>query len=375
MISSVLRGAASQVLLQQGSRAIATQAMLAAGQKVGWVGLGRMGSRMVKQLLEAGNSVVVYDSNQLAVMRAKDVAKEHDWGSRFEVRDCPADLAADTDIPVVLTMLSNATACKDVYLGGKGLFKVPGGPRSSIFVDCTTVDPSTTRQLAAAAGMLRLHDSAAFLTDYGLRDGKPHLLDAPVSGGVVAAEHGDLTFMIGGHPRATDAVTPLLKQMGKDVIYCGKHGAGLIARLCNTLVVAASMAAVSESLAVGKRLGVDSKVLTEVLNSGSARCWASEVYNPVPGVIDDRSLPSNNGYKPGLPASTINEHLGMLLDAAQTAKSPAPLARNVMDLYDKINSEGLGDKDFSSIYRYIYGAGCSNSEWKEGQQLFSSQVP
>lgn len=363
-----------QHVMSTSMRAMATAANQSV-QKVGWVGLGRMGSRMVKHLLDAGNNVVVYDSNELALMRAKDVAKENKWGDRLEVRRCPADLASDSDIPVVLTMLSNATACKEVYLGSKGLFKVPGGPRASVFVDCTTVDPTTTRQLAAAAGMLRLHDKAAFPEGYTLRDGKPHLLDAPVSGGVVAADAGDLTFMVGGHPRAAEAVTPLLKQMGKSVIYCGKHGAGLIARLCNTLVVAASMAAVSESLAVGKRLGVDAKVLTEVLNSGSARCWASEVYNPVPGVLEDSTLPSNNGYKPGLPASTINEHLGMLLDAAQTAKSPAYLARNVMSLYEKINAEGLGDKDFSSIYRYIYGSGSSDAEWKEGQQLYSSQIP
>jgi 3-hydroxyisobutyrate dehydrogenase-like beta-hydroxyacid dehydrogenase len=77
-----------------------------------------------------------------------------------------------------------------VYLGSKGLFKVPGGPRTSVFVDCTTVDPTTTRQLAASAGMLQLHASAAFLEGYSLRDGRPRLLDAPASGGVVGAGVG-----------------------------------------------------------------------------------------------------------------------------------------------------------------------------------------
>lgn len=94
----------------------------------------------------------------------------------------------------------------------------------------------------------------------------------------------------------------------------------------------------------------------QVLNHGAARCWSSEVYNPVPGVVQD-DIPSNRGYKNGLAAHVVNEHLQMLLEAAKTAHSPVPVAAMVQRLYEKIDLEGLGDKDFSSVYRYVYGSG------------------
>eukprot|EP00878_Enallax_costatus_P038088 GHUV01043239.1.p1 GENE.GHUV01043239.1~~GHUV01043239.1.p1 ORF type:complete len:205 (+),score=65.85 GHUV01043239.1:253-867(+) len=204
--------------------------------------------------------------------------------------------------------------------------------------------------------MLRLSPNAKALPGLELKDNRPHIVDAPVTGATVGADAGTLTFMVGGEPAAADAATPLLHHMGKHIIYCGNHGAGLAAKMCNNLVLAASMAAVAEALAVGKRLGLDPKILTQVLNSGAARCWSSEVYNPVPGVIQD-DIPSNRGYKNGLATHVVNEHLQMLLEAAQTAHSPVPVAKMVQHLYDKIDHEGLGDKDFSSVYRYVYGSG------------------
>eukprot|EP00775_Hariotina_reticulata_P002770 gene2770-3063_t len=342
--------------------------------QVGFIGLGKMGSRMVNHLLDAGINVVAYDKNRLALNRARETAKAHPSGS-LEVRSSPADVAADPEVPCTITMLANSEDAKACYLGDKGLFKVPGGPRSSLFIDCTTVDPATTRQLTASAGMLQLASDAPYLPGLLVDDGRPQLLDAPVTGAIVGAEAGTLAFMLGGNKVAADAAMPLLRTMGSHIIYCGDHGAGLAAKMCSLLVVASSMAAVSEALAAGKRLGLEPKVLTQVLNFGAARCWASEVYNPVPGVIENEELPANRGYRAGLPSSVVSEQLEMLVQAAGAAKSPVPLTRHLQSLYEKIKDEGLGDKDFSSIYRYIYGSGSNNNEWKEGNQLFSAQTP
>eukprot|EP00883_Tetradesmus_obliquus_P002558 jgi/Sobl393_1/12747/SZX65932.1 len=158
----------------------------ALGHKVGFIGLGKMGSRMVNHLLDAGTNVVAFDQNRLALNRAKDVAQQHPHGT-LEARDCPADISSDPEVPVVITMLRNASDVRDCYLGANGLFKVPGGPSASLFVDCTTVDTATTRKLAAAAGMLQLSPKAPKMPGMALADGKPHLIDAPVTGAVTAA--------------------------------------------------------------------------------------------------------------------------------------------------------------------------------------------
>jgi 3-hydroxyisobutyrate dehydrogenase len=155
--------------------------------------------------------------------------------------------------------------------------------------------------------------------------------------------------MVGGRPAAVDALRPYFEAMGGHVTHCGGHGTGSAAKLCNTLVLAASMAAVSETLALSRRLGLEFETMTEVLNNSSGRCWSSEAYNPVPGLLPE--APSSRGYKPGMTTDMINEQLQLLIAAAEGAKSPVPVARHVKALYDHINAEGLGDKDFSSIFR------------------------
>lgn len=123
-------------------------------------------------------------AHRLALSHARDVAKQHPQGT-LQCRDCPADLSNDPEIPVVITMLSSAADAKQCYLGAKGLFKgATGGPTTSLFIDCTTVDPATTRQLAASAGMLHLSPNAPVMPNMNLNDGKPHLIDAPVTGAV-----------------------------------------------------------------------------------------------------------------------------------------------------------------------------------------------
>lgn len=343
------------------------------GARVGFIGLGRMGFQMVTRLLDAGHRVVVYDANPFALNRAVAVGKEHPSGvpKALEAAGSAAEVAASDGVDVVFTMLPSVGTVKEVYLGPNGILSLKGGPRASLFVDCSTTDPQTARKIAAAADKTKLHKDAHPIP--GLMVDTPCFLDAPVSGGVLGAEAATLSFMVGGDKPAIKLAEPLLKIMGHHITVCGDHGTGQAARLCTALVMACSMAAVSESIALGRRLGLDPALLTQVLNSSSARCWASESYNPVPGL--QSHAPSTQGYKAGLRVDLLIEQLKAAASTAEHVESPAHCAHNALKLYQMVHDEGVGDMDFSSIFRYVYGSGISDSEWSGGEKLFGAQIP
>ncbi|EFJ46488.1 hypothetical protein VOLCADRAFT_118095 [Volvox carteri f. nagariensis] len=340
--------------------------------KVGFVGLGAMGHRMAKHLLDAGKNLVVYDSNRFAIDRlledASAVAAAGGPGT-VEAACSPADLAETRGVSVVFTMLPGAAAARRAYLAGDGLLAASGGVVPRVLVDCTTLDPPTARELEGRVRATRISPAAGPPLP-GLPPQNPALLDAPVTGGIVGADKGTLSFLVGGEAAALPAVEPLLRDMGSRVIWCGDAGDAQAARLCNTLVMAATMAATAEAMALSRRLGVDPGVMTRVLNSGSGRSWVSQEYNPVPGLTPD--APASQGYRAGHRSSQVVEHLTMALNAADKSHSPVPVCRNTLQLYSKIVEEGMGDQDFASIYRYVYGSGSSSHEWRSGEQLFNS---
>ena len=370
MFGSAVGSAFAPVMLQA-ARNFSMSTAASAAAKVGFIGLGHLGARMVPRLLDAGHDVVLHDNNKLAVMRALEIGEQHPNASVF-VADSPAKLASTEGVDVLFTSVPSVDAVKDVYLSNSGVLAAHGGVVPSLLVNMSTVDPATARQLAAAAATTPRSKQSPPLA--GLPVGYPTFLDAPVSGGIVAADSGTLNFMVGcSSDSALQAAEPFLRVLGSSITRVGNVGAGSAAKLCNTLVAASSMAAVSEALALGRRLGLEPATLTRVLNSGSGRCWASEAYNPVPGV--QPGAPSSNSYRAGLGVDMVLSQLMLLIQAAEGAESPVPVARSTQQLYNGISEEGLGDKDFSCIYRYQYGQGCNNMEWQEGQQLFSAQIP
>lgn len=351
--------------------AAAAAAAAAAGamQKVGFIGLGRMGARMVPRLLDAGYEVVVEDKNQLALERIVEIGRKHPKGT-VTVRDSPAALSATPGIGAVFTVLPDNACLKDVFLGRRGLLAAPGGIHPSLFINVSTIEPDAARELAQRVGRAQLAPGAAPLT----KGARPVLLDAPATGGVVGAERGELCFSVGCDEAADlQAARLLLDIVGSHVTHTGPVGTGSVAKLCNALVLGATMAAVSEALALGRRMHLDPAILTDVLNSGSGQSWVSQKYNPVPGVVP--GAPAGSGYKAGQQVDQIRDQLLMLIKAGESAHSPTPVARFTEELYEAMHNEGLGGKDFSSIFRYRYGSGCDNPEWKEGEQLFSSQIP
>ncbi|GLC41791.1 hypothetical protein PLESTB_001702000 [Pleodorina starrii] len=361
------------LMISNGGLRFASSTAAGVVDKIGFVGLGAMGHRMAKHLLDSGKALVVYDSNRFAIDRLLEdagAAAASGGSGTVEPARSPADLAETRGVSVVFTMLPGAMAARKAYLGADGLLAASGGVVPRVMVDCTTLDPPTARELEGRVRSTRINTALAGPPVPGLAAESPALLDAPVTGGIVGADKGTLSFLVGGEEAALPFVEPLLRSMGNRVIWCGDAGDAQAARLCNTLVMAATMAATAEAMALARRLGVDPWVITRVLNSGSGRSWVSQEYNPVPGINTD--APASQGYRNGLRSAQVVEHLAMALTAADKCHSPVPVCRNTLKLFNKVVEDGLGDQDFSSVYRYVYGSGSSNNEWRSGEQIFNS---
>ena len=202
----------------------------------------------------------------------------------------------------------------------------PGTPT----VNCSTIDPQTARDVSKAA--------AAKGVDMG---------DAPVSGGTGGAAAGTLTFMVGASAELFATLKPVLEQMGRNIVHCGEVGTGQIAKICNNLLLGISMIGVSEAMALGNALGIDTKVLAGIINSSTGRCWSSDTYNPWPGIIE--TAPASRGYTGGFGAELMLKDLGLATEAARQAHQPVILGAVAQQLYQAMSLRGEGGKDFSAI--------------------------
>lgn len=302
---------------------------------VGFIGLGNMGSRMAKNLVKAGYNVAVHDINGDAM---KIFA-----GFGVPTKKTPFEVAEESD--VIVTMLPSSSHVFDVYTGPNGLLHGGNLLRPWLLIDSSTIDPQTSRKISALVSNCTLN---------GKRDGGgvPMMLDAPVSGGVLAAEAGSLTFMVGGSEEAYLTAKPLLLAMGKSTIYCGGAGNGSAAKICNNLAMAVSMLGVSEALALGQSLGIAASVLTRVFNSSSARCWSSDAYNPVPGVME--GVPSSRNYEGGFATKLMAKDLNLAKSSAEEVGVKCPLTFQAQDIYSGLCKDGHESKDFSCVFRHYY---------------------
>lgn len=294
-----------------------------------------MGSHMANNLLKAGYNLVVHDRSYAAMEAFAEKGVP-------TVRS-PVEVAEATD--AIITMLPSSPQVMDVYLGSEGFLGKGNAVRPWLWVDASTVDPQTSRRIAARV-------SDCVLTSNTCKQGFPVMLDAPVSGGVLGAEAGTLTFMVGGPEDAFLAAQPLLRAMGKHNIYCGNSGNGAAAKICNNLAMAVSMAGISEALVLGQHLGISASTLSKIFNSSSARCWSSDTYNPVPGFMD--GVPSSKNYEGGFSCKLMAKDLGLALSAAKEVGVPSPLTTHVHEMYSMLCNESNGNKDFSCIFLYRY---------------------
>ncbi len=273
---------------------------------------------MARNLLNAGHSLTVYD-----VVAAHTAALVlHGAMAAASARDACAA------VELVITMLPSSPHVKRVYLGADGL--LTGVAAGTALVDCSTIDPHTAREVAAAAAA----------------HGNP-MADAPVSGGTGGAEAGTLTFMVGAAADLYERIRPVLGVMGKNIVHCGDSGNGQVAKICNNLLLGISMIGVAEAMNLGAALGIDAKVLAGIINTSSGRCWSSDTYNPFPGVMPN--VPAARGYSGGFATDLMLKDLGLAADAARQAKQPVVLGAAAQQLYQMWSARGAGGLDFSAI--------------------------
>jgi len=226
----------------------------------------------------------------------------------------------------VITMLPHGQALRAVAAE-----IIPVMQDGACLIDCSTVDIAAAKDVAAmiaAAGL------------YGL--------DAPVSGGVGGAAAGTLTFMVGGSAQSLAIAAPLLDIMGQRVIHCGDAGAGQAAKICNNMILGATMIATCEAFALADHLGLDRQSLFDVVSTSSGSSWSMNTYCPAPGI--GPQSPADNAYKPGFSAAMMQKDLGLAQDAASLTGTDCRIGKLAFDIYQDFTANGDGaHRDFSAI--------------------------
>jgi 3-hydroxyisobutyrate dehydrogenase len=292
--------------------------------RIAFVGLGNMGGPMAANLVKAGHSVSAFDMTKAAVDRAVAAGAQAAASAN----------AAASDAEAIVTMLPAGQHVRQVYLGDQGLLKAakPG----ALFIDSSTIDVTTARDVHAAATSARVD-----------------FLDAPVSGGVGGASAGTLTFMVGGDDAAFDRAKPILEKMGKNIFHAGGAGNGQAAKICNNMLLAISMIGTCEAFVLAEKLGLDHETLFKISSTASGQCWSLTSYCPVPGPVP--ASPANRNYQAGFTAAMMLKDLKLAQAAAQTAGAATPLGAQATALYSLFESAGAGGRDFSGIIQLLRG--------------------
>jgi 3-hydroxyisobutyrate dehydrogenase len=286
---------------------------------IGFIGLGNMGAPMAANLVKSGGHIRGFDV----------AAASRDAAARDGVQIVANARSAVEDADVVITMLPGGEQVLSVWND-----ILPCARQGTLFIDCSTIDVESAR---------KAHKLAA---SYGVAT-----LDAPVSGGVGGAKAATLTFMVGGTDHAFARGKPVLERMGKRIVHCGEAGNGQTAKICNNMILGASMIAVSEAFVLGEQLGLSHQALFEVASASSGQCWSLTNYCPVPGPVP--ASPANNGYKAGFTAALMLKDLKLAYEAARSVKAATALGTHAAEIYERFAQEGHGAADFSAIINFV----------------------
>ncbi|MEN9719185.1 MAG: 3-hydroxyisobutyrate dehydrogenase [Pseudomonadota bacterium] len=288
--------------------------------KIAFIGLGNMGGGMAANLVKAGHDVHAFDLNADALARAQD----NGCATYTSVREAAQGAEA------VVSMLPNGAIVDSVYNADV----IGNAPASALLLDCSTIDVATARKVAEAAA------AAGYA-----------MVDAPVSGGIAAANAGTLTFMVGGSDAAFARAEPILAAMGKAVIHAGASGAGQAAKICNNMILGATMIATCEAFALAEKLGLDLQTFYDISSKASGQSWSMTSYCPVPGV--GPASPADNDYQGGFAAALMLKDLKLAMEAAKAAGSQVPMGARAEELYAAFNAAGHGGMDFSAIIQTL----------------------
>jgi 3-hydroxyisobutyrate dehydrogenase len=291
--------------------------------KIGFVGLGNMGGGMAANLVKAGHEVHAFDLAEAALAHAVENGCVRVGTAR--------EAAADVD--AVVTMLPAGKHVRQVYAD----CVIGVAPTDAILMDCSTIDVASAKVVAGQA------------SEQGYR-----MVDAPVSGGIVAATGGTLTFMVGGTEEGFERAEPILAAMGKAVIHAGASGAGQAAKIANNMLLGATMVATCEAFLLAKKLGLNLQTFYDISSKASGQSWSMTSYCPVPGIGPE--TPADRDYQGGFAAALMLKDLKLAMAAAQDADASVPMGATAESLYQAFANGGGGGLDFSAIIKMLEGA-------------------
>ena len=279
--------------------------------KIGFIGLGNMGKPMALNLAFAGHDVTGFDTAPVD-------------GEGLRISENASEVAKDAN--VVITMLPNGTILRSVAEA-----VLPSMSAGAVFLDCSTVDVDSARAVARMATESRVIP-----------------LDAPVSGGIVGASAGTLTFMVGGSKNGFKKAKSLFDIMGQRAVHCGPAGNGQVAKICNNMILGVTMIVTCEAFALADKLGLDRQSMFDVVSTSSGYSWAMNAYCPASGI--GPTSPSDNGYAPGFASELMLKDLRLSQQAAVMADADTPMGQMAERLYAQfVEAEDGEGKDFSAM--------------------------
>lgn len=281
--------------------------------KLGFIGLGNMGAPMARNLIKAGHDLLGFD---VAPRNVGDITQ-----------DTVAKIAEECSI--IFSMLPDGNILRKVYEE-----LIPLCNDKTILVDCSTVDVESALHVSKEA-----------------KKNSIVVMDSPVSGGVVGAENGTLTFMVGGEKDAYDKIEPYFSIMGQKSVLCGGSGAGQSAKICNNMILGISMIGVCEAFNLAQKLDLNWDRLFDVVSTSSGSCWSVNTYCPAPGVGPES--PADRDYKPGFAADLMLKDLKLSQEAAAAVSVPTELGKHATEIYETFISEGGKGMDFSAILPFL----------------------
>src|SRR3954465_13441933 len=301
--------------------------------RVGFIGLGIMGSRQAANLVRAGHELRGFKrTRETAEAWASRHAAEGaagGWASEHAAEVAESPRAAAEGADAVITMVVDGPQVEAMLLGQDGA--VAGAPEGTLFVDCSTIAPEHARRLGAT-----------------LRERGHGFVDAPVTGSAPKAQDGTLTIMCGGDAADMERARPLLEAMGQLIVHAGEVGQGQAVKVISNSVTAVNCATLAQALVVGRRADVDLDALLEVMGAGSANSTMLQ--------LKGRPMLTHD-FSPLFKLEHMLKDVGLCLDEARAAGAPFPFAALARELYSAGVGRGLGEQDFAAVLRVLEDLG------------------
>lgn len=292
--------------------------------KIGFIGIGLMGSRMATNLVEAGYHLNIYNRTEL---KARKLSTD-----TVKIRASPEKVAKESD--VIITMLSTPDVVQNMALGENGFLQ--SLKQGSVWIDCSTVNPSFSKEMAEITVAMG-----------------SNFLDAPVAGSIGPAEKGELVFIVGGKKSIVKYCDPLFKVMGKKYIHAGDNGMGSALKLVNNLIMGISMYALTEGLLLGESYGLSKETIFNLLEGSPAVS---------PMVFMKKQKIEQGDLSPEFPLQWMHKDLQLATSTAFENEVALPGANTVKEVFALAKQAGYGEKDFTAVYAFLKNLNSGNNE-------------